>query len=286
MWNKKGNRMKKVIIMDIDGTLYNSKKTITPKTKEVLLRAEEKGAILILASGRPTVGLYDIAKELEMNKYNGLLVSYNGSCVSSYKTGEILFNQTLSKEEVKAILTHLKKFPRVRPMPDKDGIMYVTDVFDCYITYNSEPFNVLQYESRGNKFKLCEVDDLAEFCDFELNKIITTADPEYLQEHHVAMAEPFKDTINSMFTGDFYYEYTAKGIDKAKALDTVLRPMGYTPEDMIAFGDGQNDISMMQYASVGVAMGNAHEKVKEIADEITLSNNEDGIAVTLEKYGF
>lgn len=93
-----------------------------------------------------------------------------------------------------------------------------------------------------------------------------------------------KDTLSCMFTADFYFEFTANGIDKAKALDTVLIPMGYKKEEMIAFGDGHNDASMVKYAGIGVAMANAVDDLKAIADEITLSNEEDGIAYILNKY--
>lgn len=274
----------KVIIMDVDGTLTNAKKVVTPKTKEALIKAEEAGAILILASGRPTSGLLDIAHELEMEKHHGLLVSYNGSKVIDCETMETLFNQALSVEEGKAVLEHMKKFPRVRPMIDKGEYMYVNNVYDNMIQFNGAPFDVIQYESRGGKFKLCEKDDLAKFVDFQLNKILTTSDPEYLQEHYQEMMEPFKDTLSCMFTGPFYFEFTAKGIDKAKALDTVLIPMGYQKEEMIAFGDGHNDASMVKYAGTGVAMENAVQDLKDIADEITLSNEEDGIAVSLYKH--
>lgn len=274
----------KVIIMDVDGTLTNAKKVVTPKTKEALIKAEEAGAILILASGRPTSGLLDIAHELEMEKHHGLLVSYNGSKVIDCETMETLFNQALSVEEGKAVLEHMKKFPHVRPMIDKGEYMYVNNVYDNMIQFNGAPFDVIQYESRGGKFKLCEKDDLAEFVDFQLNKILTTSDTEYLQEHYQEMMEPFKDTLSCMFTGPFYFEFTAKGIDKAKALDTVLIPMGYQKEEMIAFGDGHNDASMVKYAGTGVAMENAVQDLKDIADEITLSNEEDGIAVSLYKH--
>lgn len=274
----------KVIIMDVDGTLTNSKKVVTPKTKEALLKAEEKGAILILASGRPTSGLMDLARELKMDQYQGLLVAYNGSKVIDCKTNETLFNQALSVEEGKAVLEHMKKFERVRPMIDKGEYMYVNNVYDNWITWKGEPFHVIQYESRGGKFKLCEVDDLAAFVDFPLNKILTTSDPEYLQAHYQEMMEPFKDTLSCMFTGDFYFEFTAQGIDKAKALDTVLSPMGYRREEMIAFGDGHNDASMVNYAGIGVAMANAVDDLKGIADEVTLSHDEDGIAASLYKH--
>lgn len=274
----------RVIIMDVDGTLTNDKKIVTPKTKEALLKAEEAGAILVLASGRPTSGLLGLARELKMDQYHGLLVSYNGSKVTDCETNEVLFNQALSIEEGKAVLEHMKKFDRVRPMIDKGEYMYVNNVYDNWITWRGKPFDVIQYESRGGKFKLCEVDDLAAFVDFPLNKILTTSDPEYLQEHYQEMMDPFKDTLSCMFTGDFYFEFTAQGIDKAKALDSVLIPKGYKREEMIAFGDGHNDASMVKYAGTGVAMENAVQDLKDIADDVTLSNEEDGIAVALYKY--
>ena len=90
--------------------------------------------------------------------------------------------------------------------------------------------------------------------------------------------------LSCMFTGDFYFEFTAQGIDKAKALDTVLSPMGYRREEMIAFGDGHNDASMVNYAGIGVAMANAVDDLKGIADEVTLSHDEDGIAASLYKH--
>ncbi len=275
--------MKKVILMDVDGTLTTSEKNISQKTKEILLKAQEKGAILVLASGRPVRGLLDLARELRMDENHGLLIAFNGSKVIDCQTGEVLFNQTMSVEQGKAVLEHMKKFDRVRPMIDKDDYMFVNNVYDNWIQWNGKPFDVIQYESRGGNFKLCEIDDLASFLDFPLNKILTTADPEYLQKHYKEMMEPFQGKLNCMFTGDFYFEFTAQGIDKAKAIDTVLTSKGYTKEDMIAFGDGHNDSSMLQYVGTGVAMDNAVQDLKDIADEITLSNDQDGIAVALCK---
>ncbi|MBD7915128.1 HAD family phosphatase [Clostridium sp. Sa3CUN1] len=273
----------KVIIMDVDGTLTNSKKLIPEETKSALIKAQENGAILVLASGRPTSGLMDFAKELNMEHYHGLLVSFNGSMVIDCETNNILFNETMKVEDGQAVLEHMKKF-NVKPMINKDNYMYVNDVFDNEIKINGEPFNIIQYESRGGKFKLCEKDDLASFADYPLNKILIAGDPEYLKENYQYIMEPFKDKLSCMFTAPFYFEFTANGIDKAKALDTVLTPMGYTKEEMIAFGDGHNDASIIKYAGIGVAMGNAVEELKSIADEITLSNEENGIAVSLRKH--
>ncbi len=98
------------------------------------------------------------------------------------------------------------------------------------------------------------------------------------------MAAPFEERLSSMFTAPFYFEFTDKGIDQAKALDTVLPQFGLHAEDLIAFGDGHNNASIIEYVGIGVVMANAVEPLKEIADEITLSNDEDGTAILLEKH--
>ncbi|MCL2559672.1 MAG: Cof-type HAD-IIB family hydrolase [Turicibacter sp.] len=273
----------KVIALDVDGTLFSSQKGMLPKTKAALIKAQDMGIKIILASGRPTSGLTEIAKELNMDQHNGLLVSYNGSKIIDCETGETLFNEPLSIEDGKAVLEHMKKF-NVKPMIDKDQHMYVNNVYDQFIKFQGKDFNVIEYEARGGNYLLCEQADLAAFLDYEVNKILTAADPEYVDEHHEAMAAPFKDTLNCVQTSPFFYEFTALGIDKAKALDTVLRPMGYTPENMIAFGDGMNDLTMLQYAGTGVAMDNAVDEVKANSQYVTASNDEEGIALALYKY--
>ena len=270
----------KAVVMDVDGTLTNGEKEITPKTKEVLLEVQKRGILLILASGRPTSGLVKLGSELEMDKNNGLFVSYNGSKVINFQTGKEMFNEPMTIEEAKSVLEHMKKF-NVKPMIDKDSYMYVNDVYDCMIKFNGEPFNVINYEARGGNYKLCEIDDLVEFVDYPVNKILTAGDPEYLQENYKEMMEPFKDRLSCMFTAPIYFEFTAQGIDKAKALDTVLKPLNIKKDEIIAFGDGHNDISIIRYAGTGVAMENAVQELKQEADEITLSNEEDGIALAL-----
>ncbi|MBC2074053.1 Cof-type HAD-IIB family hydrolase [Listeria marthii] len=268
------------IILDIDGTLLNDDKKISTETKKALITAQQNGVKLILASGRPTTGMHLYAEQLEMEKYHGLLVSYNGAKVVDCQTKEELFNQALTVAEGKAVLEHMKNF-EVKVMIDKDDYMYVNDVFDCYVPYKGEEINIIQYESRGGNFKLCEKDDLAAFLDYRISKILTAGDPAYMQENYQAMMAPFKDSLNCVFTADFYFEFTAQGIDKAKALDTILTPMGISPENIIAFGDGHNDITMVEYAGTGIAMSNAVPELKAAASSVTLSNNEDGIAHVL-----
>lgn len=124
----------KVIVMDVDGTLANSEKKITINTKKTLIKLQKQGMILILASGRPTSGLMDFARELEMDKYHGLLVSFNSSKIIDCTTNEVLFNETMSIDEGQAVLEHMKKF-NVIPMIDKDDYLYVNDVFNIMASH-------------------------------------------------------------------------------------------------------------------------------------------------------
>lgn len=273
----------KAIVLDIDGTLLNTGKIISEKTKQALIAAQEKGIKVILASGRPTTGMLELAEQLEMTKYEGFLVSYNGARVTDCLTKEVLFNQAMSIETGQAILEHLKNFD-VIPMIDKEDYLYVNDVYSGMLDLPDGAFNIIEYEARGGNFKLSEIDDLAAFATFPINKILIAAQPEYLQKIAPALHAPFDEIVTAAFSAPFYFEFTDKGIDKAKALNTVFSEMGIHSENIIAFGDGHNDRSIIEYAGIGVAMGNAVDALKEIADDVTLSCDEDGIAAGLEKY--
>ncbi|MDB1711763.1 Cof-type HAD-IIB family hydrolase [Enterococcus avium] len=273
----------KAIVLDIDGTLLNTGKIISEKTKQALIAAQEKGIKVILASGRPTTGMLELAEQLEMTKYEGFLVSYNGARVTDCLTKKVLFNQAMSIETGRAILEHLKKFD-VIPMIDKEDYLYVNDVYSGMLDLPDGAFNIIEYEARGGNFKLSEIDDLAAFATFPINKILIAAQPEYLQKIAPALHAPFDEIVTAAFSAPFYFEFTDKGIDKAKALNTVFPEMGIHSENIIAFGDGHNDRSIIEYAGIGVAMGNAVDALKEIADDVTLSCDEDGIAAGLEKY--
>lgn len=275
--------MIRLIAMDMDGTLLNSKKKISPRTREALIRAQKAGIRLILASGRPARGLRRFAEDIGMTEYGGILVSYNGAKAVDCVTGEVLFDQSMTAGEARAVLEHLKRFEPVRPIIDHGEYMYVTDVYRQMIRLDGKDFNVMEYESRSNGYLLCEKEDLAAFVDFPVEKILTTADPEYLVSHCREMMEPFKDTLNCMFTGRFYFEFTARGIDKARALAAVLKSGGYGREELMAFGDGHNDISMVTWAGRGVAMANGVEELKARADEVTASLDEDGVALVVER---
>lgn len=273
----------KAIVLDIDGTLLTSEKVISEKTKVALINAQKNGIKVILASGRPTNSMYSLAEDLEMDKYEGFLVSYNGAMLTDCKTKDILFNQAIERDLAKAILKHLKQFD-VIPMINDDTHMYVNDVFNNEIHLEGQAINIIQYESRAGGFLLCEKKDLASTTNFPINKILVAGEPDYLLKHHKAIRKPFEGQVTTAFSAPFYFEFTDQGINKAKTLNTLFSEMDIASHNMMAFGDSQNDITLVEYAGIGVAMGNAVDELKAIADEVSLSNDEDGIVSTLEKY--
>lgn len=278
--------MIRAILLDIDGTLTNSKKIITQKTKEALLKAQDLGIRLVIASGRADQGLYQFGDVLNMRNHHGIFVCYNGAKVMDCQSGEVYCHQPMSIEDGRAVLEHMKNF-QVSPIVIRGEYMYTNDVFSGMIHRNigsDEIFNVIEYEARSNSYILCEKRDLAAFADFPIEKILTAGEPAYMRDHYEEMREPFKDRLSCMFTAPFYYEFTAKNVDKARSIEAVFTKLGYSPDELIAFGDAENDASMLKYCGIGVAMGNAVPSVKAIADEVTLSNDEDGIAVSLYQH--
>lgn len=275
----------KAIVLDMDGTLFNDKKEITTKTKEALIQAQKNGIKVVLASGRPHCAMKAAAIELEMEQYNGILVSYNGAFVCGAGSEKELFSQPLPIKLSRSILEHLKNF-NVKPMIVHNDYMYVNDVYDCMLELDKPMgvFNIIKYEARGGNFLLSEKADLAAFVDFPLYKILVAGQPDYLEKNSDAMMAPFKDHVSGVFSAPMYFEFTNQGIDKAKALDQVLNDLNIPAEKVIAFGDGHNDLSIINYAGIGIAMDNAVNELKAVADKTTLSNNEDGIAVTLAEF--
>lgn len=263
----------KMIALDLDGTLNNDDKIITPKTKAALIEAQRKGVVVVLASGRPTPGLNRESDALELEKYKGLLLSYNGGRVVHAATKEVLYEKSMSQEIAVRLLKHLEDFP-VNPIVDDGKHYYTTD---------PESF-MIETECKLNNMGIKLVSNVADGIDFAPVKVLIAAPNETLVPASEKIMEPFLEELSFIQSSPYFLEATMKGINKASSLQTICKLLKIKPEEVMAFGDAQNDISMMEFAGLGVAMGNACDALKEVADEVTLSNNDDGIAYTLNKY--
>lgn len=272
-----------IIVTDIDGTLLNASKEISKKTRETLIKWQEDGNLLILASGRPMTSMFQYAYELRMDAFNGLLISSNGACVVDVNSKEILWERCINQVEAAKLLDHLEHFD-VIPMIAMDDTMYVNNVFNNSISFMNQDINIIQYEARGGGYKLREIEHLKDALAKPLYKILIAGDPKYLVENVEALSKPFEDTLTSMFTAPFYYEFTDKGVDKAKALDYIIEKYHLHQSVTLAFGDGENDISLLKRCTHAIAMSNAVDSLKDVSTFISLSHDEDGIAHALDLY--
>ena len=146
------------------------------------------------------------------------------------------------------------------------------------------PDPYVELESKINGMPIRVVENFKEFVDFDVNKCLLTADPERAPELERKLAEKYKGQVSVYRSEPFFIEAMPLNVDKAASLDKMLQTIGLTREDAICCGDGFNDISMIKYAGVGVAMGNAQPPVKEAADYVTGTNDEDGLVEVVDKF--
>lgn len=262
----------KLIAMDLDGTLLNDEKIITPKTKTALMAAQERGIRLALASARPSPGLFRERDALHLQDYGGILMSYNGGRIVDASTGGVLFETCMDLQETKQVLRFLEGLP-VTPILDDGKQFYVKDKGGYKV----------DYECRNNNMTCTEVGNLADFLTFRPVKILMSAQPDGIKEIQKTISDFLPESLTVVQTAPFYLEVIPRSINKGQGIRDICTVLGFSPQQVIAFGDAENDIPMLRATGVGVAMGNATSAVKEAADVVTLSNNEDGIAAALEK---
>ena len=265
----------KLLVLDLDGTLTNSQKKITRKTKEALIKVQEIGVKIVLASGRPTYGVVPLANELRLDTFGGYILSFNGGEIIDWETKEILHEKVLEQ----SVLPYLYQCAKINELP-------MVTYQNKYILTEYPDDIYVHKEAFLNKMEIKQVDNLLEYIDFPVAKCMTVGDGEKLVKLELEMNKHLKGSMGVYRSEPFFLELVPKGIDKAQSLSILLRKLGLTREEMIACGDGFNDLSMIQYAGLGVAMANAQEAVKASADFITLSNEEDGVAHVAERFLF
>lgn len=263
----------KMIALDLDGTLTNSKKEISEHTKQTLIDIQKEGKIVVLATGRPIQGAVNIAKQLELDVYGGYILSFNGGVIKNCKTDEIVFQAELPVDLIPRLGEASRRY-QVPILTYKGDAIITEDTTDKYV----------RLEAAINKMPVEELHDFAKEVTFPVTKCLMVAEGWILEGILPQMQKEFGDVLNIFRSEPYFMEVTPPGVDKAKSLERLLKLTGVEREELIACGDGFNDVSMIQYAGLGVAMANAQDAVKAVADEVTLSNDEDGVALIVEKY--
>ena len=263
----------KLLAFDIDGTLTNSKKEITPATKAAIMKAVNKGVKISIATGRPVPGVKDYVKELELVENGGYIVSLNGGIVMSCRDNKVISQSLIPLELNSKIYDISKKYKVTLLTYDGDDVI-TEDPSDKYV----------QIEARINKIPVRKLDNLGEALVFQVPKFLMVGEPDYLATVEEEIKPILMDELDVYRSEPFFLEIVPKGVNKANALEALCNEMGISREEVMSFGDGYNDITMIEYAGMGVAMSNGNNLIKERADYVAPSNDEDGIVSVLEKF--
>ena len=269
-----------IIALDLDGTLTNDRKEITPRTRELLITLQRKGARVCLASGRPPYGMRPLAEQLRMGDYGGVLLCYNGGYIEECSTGKVLTERFLG-DDIPGHDDALLK--RLHMWQQKTGMTLMTYHEDkIYTEHPDDPY--VAQSSRNNKMRVVGVKDFLHNVPRPVNKCLIVGSPELVKKWEFDMAIDFHARLHILHSTPYFIEILPLHIDKGNALKNLLTHYGMTADRLIAFGDSHNDIGMLTAAGIGVAMGNAEEEVKQAADCITQSNEEDGVYHFLLRY--
>lgn len=267
-----------IIALDLDGTLTNSEKNITPRTFDALMKAQREGVRLVLASGRPTFGISALANQLQLADYGGYVLSYNGGRIIDWCEKTVIFSQVVDQKLV----------PILYDFAEKAQLPIVTYLPEAILASKNEG-EYLAEEARINGMPIVVAQNFVEEA-MQIaggsTKFLIPGEPELLIQLESEMKAALSEQMEVFRSAPFFLELPPKGIDKAQSLQRLLTHLGLERDSLMAFGDGFNDLSMIQFAGQGVAMANAVEEVKSIADFVTTSNEEDGIAHALEQLLF
>lgn len=259
----------KLIAVDIDDTLLNTKKEITSKTKQSLMDAQEKGIKLAVCSGRLPYGVRPFASELDVFNHGGYYFGFNGGAVLNSRNERISATYLDSKyiEPVYSLL----RDTNITVMVHKGDDIFADRKVNAYTHIEPEVIGI----------PLILVDDIAEYVDWNLHKMLLCGEPEELKRTEKLLKEKFGSELDIYLSAPWFLEVMPKGINKGIGLEIICKDMGISPGEAIAFGDSFNDIPMIETAGMGVAMGNAEDEVKAAADMIADDCDSDGIAKAL-----
>lgn len=264
------NRM---IALDLDGTLTNSKKEVTEQTKEVIKEVIAQGISVVLASGRPRIGIQSVADRLELSKLGGYIIAYNGGQIFDCKQNRILFQSLLPRQYYSELCQWARQY-QVQPLTYNMTSVVAENAQDRYV----------KQEAYNNSVSIQKVENLETYVSYPVVKFMIVGEPEKLNPLYLKLKENYKGKLGVFFSEPYFLEIVSLGIEKAKALKWLLNHLSLERENLIAFGDGLNDIPMLEFAGYAVAMENACQEVKEKADYITLSNDREGVAEAIKAF--
>lgn len=262
-----------IIALDVDGTLTNSEKKITPRTRTALIEAQQQGKKVVVASGRHQFGLRQIAQELRLDRFGGYVMAFNGGRVIDAATGEVMSAKYFPQQYIKPVCDMVKD----------ENITVMTYEGDTLIMNDKvNEYSFIESKILGMEYK--QVEDIAEYVTFDVNKLLLAGDPALLDEYEKLFIAKYKGYFDVFKSCPFFLEIMPFGVNKGACIRPLLEKLSLTREQLIACGDSYNDMTMIGYAGLGVCMENGENDVKKIADLVADSNDNDGVAKIVEEY--
>ncbi|WP_314062670.1 Cof-type HAD-IIB family hydrolase [uncultured Vagococcus sp.] len=267
--------MIKLIAIDLDGTLLRDDKQISARNIETLQQAKAQGVKVVLCTGRPLNSVVGHLETLGLTEPGDYAVTFNGGLVQKNDTGEILSKDIMSFEDVETIygLTHELALPL--DVVSNDTVYRIQPQPVAYPSLYHQLNSILAFEDRT-------LADLPQNRDF--NKMVCAIEGDYLEQQLPKIPASFHERYNIVRSGERLFEFLNKHVTKANGLVKLGQILGIDASEMMALGDEENDLSMIEYAGLGVAMANGSAAIKEMAQHITDSNEEDGVAKAVEKF--
>lgn len=257
-----------LLVLDIDGTVTNSEKEVLDKTKDAVVRIQKQGVKVVLASGRPPEGIYPVAETLQLDQYDSYLLAFNGGKIIRIRTGECIFERHLPAHIPKRLWEDAREYG-VGAAAYGKGVIWS----------RTRPDRYLRLESRISRMPVECHEKLGTDGNLIVNQCILTGDPDALDRIEPILYRRYFHEAEIYHSEPFYLEVSPKNVDKAYDLKYLLRILGISRDKMVCCGDSFNDIRMLQYAGMGVAMKNAPEEVKMAANTVTKNDNDhNGIA--------
>jgi len=261
----------KMLVLDMDDTLLTDDHKISPENKETLLEAQEKGVYVVLASGRPTSAMIAFAKELQMDFYNSYMISFNGAVITDLKEDQVIFEQSLTQQQIHELYDY--------SLESKTHIITYIDE-EIVSETDSEYIDV---EKHITGLKHNKVDSFKAAVNTTAIKCILLEEPSYLKqiEKELKLAMPH---LSVSMSKPFFLEVAQNGIDKAASLKILAEKLNIHQSEIIAVGNAGNDLSMVEYAGLGVWVDNVSPELRHKADLIVASNNNNGVAQVVRNF--
>ncbi|MBD5805624.1 sugar-phosphatase [Limosilactobacillus walteri] len=267
----------KMVAIDIDGTLINDQREVTPKTVAAIKKASKHGVKIVLCTGRPMTGVRAYLDQLGLNNSdNEFVISFNGALAQS-TSGNVFVNYTMSFDDYANWQTYCIKEGVKSQIETRDYIYTINRDLSPYTVYESDLVNMpIRYRTFEELSKMQD--------QYVIAKAMMVDEKERIDKAWQDLPTSMTERFSIVRSEDFYLEFMNKQASKGNALRVLSEELGIKQDEVMALGNAQNDDSMIEFAGLGVAMGNSIPGTLKIANATTADNNHDGVGQAIEKY--